>query len=133
MRSKSVFVFLVLALTALLLATAVVGCGGTSAPAPGSGGVREIKVEGSEFKFTPSEVTVKAGEKFKLTLTNKGTVDHTWVLLAADGKTEVARIDVKVGGTGSKEITAPAAGTYTVDCDIAGHKEAGMIGKLIVQ
>ena len=132
MRSKSLFVLALCAVVAVLL---VAGCGGTGAPAANAPatGAREIKVENTEFKFTPSDVTVKAGEKIKLTITNKGTVDHTWVLMAADGKTEVTRIDVKVAGTASKEFTAPAAGTYTIVCDIAGHKEAGMIGKLIVQ
>jgi uncharacterized cupredoxin-like copper-binding protein len=42
------------------------------------------------------------------------------------------KITIEPGQTATKTFTAPAAGTYDIVCDEAGHKEAGMVGKLIV-
>jgi uncharacterized cupredoxin-like copper-binding protein len=40
---------------------------------------------------------------------------------------------VDAGKTVTFKFTAPAAGEYQVVCDVAGHLEAGMQGKVIVQ
>jgi uncharacterized cupredoxin-like copper-binding protein len=36
------------------------------------------------------------------------------------------------GETKTLEFTPTEAATYPIDCNIAGHKEAGMVGELIV-
>ena len=111
-----------------LLLTAC-GSGGGTAPA----GIREFKVTGTDFKYDPADQTFKPGEKLRVTMTNKGAVDHTWVLMDTSGA-ELTKLEVKVGATGSKDFTAPAAaGTFNIVCDIAGHKEAGMLGKATVR
>jgi plastocyanin len=122
--------FALVVVCAGLLLTA---CG---APATGggttSGGVREFKVTATDFKYDPGDQTFKPGEKLRVTMTNKGAVDHTWVLMDASGA-ELTKLEVKVGATTSKDFTAPAAGTYNIICDIAGHKEAGMTAKATVK
>ena len=42
-------------------------------------------------------------------------------------------MEIKIGETGTLEFTPTAAGEYQIDCNLPGHKEAGMIGKLIVK
>ncbi|MBI5876516.1 MAG: cupredoxin domain-containing protein [Chloroflexi bacterium] len=125
---------------ALAVALALAACGGNYAPpsggvvAPsgGSSGSREIKVTASDFKFEPNSFALKAGESVKVTMTNRGAVDHNWVVTDSSGKV-VFKFTVPVGKTGSGEFTLPAAGTYNLICDVAGHKEAGMSGKITAQ
>jgi plastocyanin len=124
-RSLALIVF-----CAGLLLTA---CGAPSTGGTTSGGVREFKVTATDFKYDPGDQTFKPGEKLRVTMTDKGAVDHTWVLLDASGA-ELTKLEVKVGATASKDFTAPATpGTYSIICDIAGHKEAGMQAKATVK
>jgi plastocyanin len=124
--------FVLVVVCAGLLLTA---CGGGSSPggSTNTGGVREFKLTATDFKYTPADQAFKPGEKLKVTMTDNGAVDHTWVLLDTAGK-ELVKLEVKVGSTGSKEFTAPATpGTYQIICEIAGHKEAGMTGTATVK
>lgn len=120
--------FALVVVCAGLLLTACGGGPAGTAPA----GTREFKVNATDFKYDPADQTFKPGEKLKVTMTNKGAVDHTWVLTNAAGA-ELTKLEVKVGATASKEFVAPAAGAYNIVCDIAGHKEAGMQAKATVK
>lgn len=123
----------IMAVLALALIVVLAACGGGgNAPAPASGG-KTINVTATEFQFAPNEFTGKVGEKITFKVTNKGTVDHNFVILNADGSQELAKMEIKVGATNSLEFTPTAAGTYQIDCNLPGHKEAGMVGKLTVQ
>lgn len=130
---------IILAVAIVVMALALAACGGNSAPpasgaaAPAGGGSeQELKVTASDFKYDPNSFTVKAGQKTKVTMTNKGAVDHTWVVNDSSGA-PVFKMVVPVGKTLSGEFTLPTAGTYTLLCDVAGHKEAGMQGKIVAQ
>ena len=119
--------FALVVVCAGLLLTACGGGGGAT-----TSGVREFKVIATDFKYTPGDQTFKPGEKLKVTMTDNGAVDHTWVLMDASGA-ELTKLEVKVGATASMTFTAPVAGTYNIICDIAGHKEAGMQAKATVK
>jgi plastocyanin len=115
----------------VVIMLALVACG--APPAAGSG-TSGIKVTATDFKFDPTDLTLKAGQKVKLTIANKGTVEHTWMLKDAGGKELSQTLTVKIGETKSLEFTAPStAGVYNIVCDVAGHKELGMVGKVTVQ
>ena len=81
-------------------------------------------------------------------LKNKGTVLHDFVSM--DAKVEVTEehgathdmagmeepvmhAAVEPSQESTIEFKATQAGTYTFNCSVAGHKEAGMVGKLIVK
>ena len=117
-------------LAVIIGALFLTACGGGGTPA--AAGVREFKITATDFKYEPADQTFKPAEKLKVTMQNKGAVDHTWVLQGTDGS-ELVKLEVKAGATASKEFTAPAAGTYNIVCDIAGHKEAGMSAKATVK
>ena len=91
---------------------------------------REIVVEASEYKFTPSTVTIKKGESVKITLKNAGAMPHDWFVENMGG----ASIDMtSAGSTNSIVIKASQTGTFTTYCSIGSHRKLGMVGKLIVQ
>jgi plastocyanin len=111
----------------VVMALALVACGGGASSAASS--PLNVTVIVTEFKFDPATVNAAPGQTINLTVQNTGSIDHTWVLKAVNFKMTVA-----AGKSDTKTFTAPTApGTYDIECDIAGHKEAGMVGKLIVK
>ena len=131
---RIVWVALVSMLVIALLAACSGGTvGGTKAPASGSSGGKTYNVTATEFQFAPNKFDAKVGQTVTFKVTNKGTVEHTLVVLSPDGSQELAKLSAQPGETKSLDFTPKAAGSYPIQCDIAGHKEAGMIGQLTVQ
>ena len=121
-------------LVVVVLAAALAACGGGgggSAAQPTSG--KTYDVAATEFAFNPNTFSGTVGEKITFKINNKGTVDHTFVILNADGSQELAKATIKVGSSETLEFTPTAAGDYKIDCDLPGHKEAGMTGTLTVK
>src|SRR5690606_611744 len=90
---------------------------------------REITIVLSDFKFEPAEITVKRGERVRLTLQNKGTVAHDWTVRDLN----LASPRVQPGQTATYEFTVDRVGTFTSVCVEAGHEALGMTGRLIVE
>jgi plastocyanin len=122
---------IVLAAMALLLAA----CGG--------GGSTALSFEASDtFQFTPASASVSAGDEVEVTLSNVGSLEHSWALVASGADvatvTDAAAINssatgvVAAGNTGTVTFTAPDAGAYQFLCTIAGHAAAGMVGTFTV-
>lgn len=89
--------------------------------------VKEFTLVSSNYKFNPNQITVKQGDKVKITLKNTaGTHD-----LFIDGY----KIQTKVIGAGKEEVlefTADKTGTFDLWCTVGNHKSLGMLGKLVV-
>ncbi len=106
-----------------------------SAPAPGSGAAGggggaaagAVNIEAGDIFFNPKEVTAPAGP-VTINLTNKGLIQHTLVI---EEDPSFKKIDLAPGASGSGTFQAKP-GTYTFYCDVAGHRPAGMEGKLTV-
>src|SRR5688500_8512345 len=131
----------------LVLAVLLTGCAGAGV----SQAATEITVEATDFAYNPVSVTVPAGQPVTLTLNNTGAVEHDFVVDKIS-VTDVQASDTgpaahhqmgdapeydlhffaRAGDTAVLNFTAMEPGTYEVFCSIEGHKEAGMIGKLIV-
>jgi FtsP/CotA-like multicopper oxidase with cupredoxin domain len=84
-----------------------------------------VAIAMSEFKFTPSSVTVPVGGS--LQITNDGTMAHN---LAIEGGP--ATTDVAPGGSRTLDLSSLPAGTYAFICTIAGHADSGMKGTLTI-
>jgi uncharacterized cupredoxin-like copper-binding protein len=116
------------ALVTGLLVLALAACGG------GGGGAAQptgsTKVTMSEFKFTPNTIDVKAGAT--LFLVNDGSTAHDLVVTDAAGAVKARSSLVQPGNSATLSIGDLPAGTYPVMCDVPGHKDAGMTGKLTV-
>lgn len=91
---------------------------------------REITIEASEYKFNPSEITIKKGETVKITLKNAGRMSHNWIVEGMGG----ASLDMtEAGKQNSIVVTASQKGSFVTFCSIGNHRKLGMVGKLIVQ
>jgi uncharacterized cupredoxin-like copper-binding protein len=119
-------------LVVVVLAVGLAACGGGGGAAQ-SGTGKTVNVEATEFAFNPNAFSGTVGQKITFKVTNKGTVDHNFVVLNTDGSQELTKTVVKVGTTVSLDFTPTAAGDYQIDCNLPGHKEAGMQGKLTVK
>jgi plastocyanin len=109
-------------------------CGGDDDDAPVGGATAtvsgdQIVVHTSEFKFDPANLTIDAGRDYTIVLDNSdGKVEHDWLV---DG-TEI-KVLAPPRGTAKDTIRIDEPGTYTTYCSIAGHREAGMEGTLVVK
>ncbi len=114
-----------------LIAVLVSACGGGAGGSTTGGGssALNVTVTATEFKFDPSTINATPGQTINLTVKNSGTTQHTFVLSQANVK-----LTIDPGKTVNQTFTAPtAAGTYAFECDLPGHKEAGMTGQLVVK
>lgn len=98
----------------------------TQSPAAGA---TEIAVNGTEFSFSPTSISVKAGEQVKITFKNNGRAPHNLTL----EELGIATKTIGGGQTDVIEFTAPSSGTYTFFCSIPGHRASGMEGSLKVE
>ncbi|HMD90747.1 MAG TPA: plastocyanin/azurin family copper-binding protein [Anaerolineaceae bacterium] len=127
------------AIIVLLIGLFLAACSGGGSSSSGS---TSIQTSMSEFAYSPNSWTVPAGQKITLTLVNKGTVEHDWVLMkesvtppfsSANQSNVIFSAKTAAGATNVVTFTAPSsAGEYEVVCDVPGHLEAGMMGKLTV-
>jgi len=133
-----------LALTLVLVFTPA-ACGRAAPSSTES--TKTITLALNEFQFQPAEITVNVSQPIKLVLKNNGTVLHDFVSMDAmvevieehgaahdmAGMPTAMHAAVEAGQQSTLEFKATQAGTYTFYCTIAGHKEAGMTGKLTVK
>jgi len=96
-------------------------------PAP-SNEAREIQVIARKYEFNPNTITVKRGERVKLTIT---AIDHDHGF-----KLEAFGIDklLKKGQATTIEFTADKAGTFPFQCShFCGMGHGKMKGQLVVE
>ncbi|HET9662090.1 MAG TPA: peptidylprolyl isomerase [Thermomicrobiales bacterium] len=88
-----------------------------------------IELDAKDIAFAPTEISIDAAdEPVTIEMTNTGAALHNFSIDALD-----ISVDADPGET--VEIVIPAGtapGSYDFYCDVPGHKEAGMVGTLIV-
>lgn len=136
-----------LVLTAVLLSTGLVwAAGDLSRQTP-----VDLKVilgaKDNEYAIKPKTWNLQTGKLYKVTLVNEGKIKHEWVapeftLTIWTRKVEVGAVEIKgvineieLGpGTKAEWYFVPIrTGEFEMACEIEGHKEAGMFGKVIVK
>ena len=130
----------------VVLAIALTACGGPQST------VKEVSLDAQDITFSADTLEVTAGQPVKLTLNNTGALEHDFSIieiplaksaeqsdpmgghdmsgLAVEPELHVA---ASPGDSATIEFTPTKAGTYEFFCTTAGHKEAGMIGTLVVK
>ena len=99
------------------------------------------------MRFSPDKMDVKQGDTLKFLLKNEGKVLHEFVIGTKKDLDEHAALMVKYPGmehdepymahvapgkTGTIIWTFNKAGSFDFACLIAGHYQAGMVGKITV-
>ena len=109
---------------------ALTGCGGgSSSGSSGSTTPADVVVHGNDaLKFDQKEYAAKAGS-VTIELVNDGSQPHTLLIEKASGWKKIA---VNSKGDTKQGTASLDPGTYTIYCDIAGHRGAGMEAKLVV-
>lgn len=100
----------------------------TPTNSPVVGDVKEFTMTAKKFEFSPANITVKEGDKVKLTI-NSLDVPHGFAIDELGIKQ-----DIEVGKPTTIEFTATKKGTFRFYCSLfcgTGHKE--MEGQLIVE
>ncbi|QBK05500.1 hypothetical protein DW355_12800 [Hylemonella gracilis] len=100
------------------------------------------------MRFTPADITVKAGETIRFFIVNQGQLVHEMVIgtraeldehaemmkrMPGMQHAEPNQISLKAGQRGGIVWTFDKAGTFAFACLVPGHKEAGMVGTITVQ
>ena len=120
-----------LATFGLAIAGILAACGGTtSSTGPAASlSVGTFAVEAKEYAFTPSTLSVPAGE-VTFRVKNTGIEEHEFEIF--QGETVVHEIEGLVPGL-TKDLTVTlAAGDYQFKCLLNGHDALGMTGTLTV-
>jgi len=94
---------------------------------PVADGARRIEVAGRSFEFDPDEITVTAGEDVAIVLTSEDLL-HDFTIDELDAHVAADADETNEGG-----LRADEPGRYTFYCTVAGHRDAGMEGTLIVE
>lgn len=103
---------------------------GAASPAPSMAApegavLGRLEIESFDLGFRPATLTVAAPGRYEVVLKNTGTIVHNVVF--ADG----TKIEAQGGQTATGAVDVPANG-ITFICDIPGHAQAGMEGKIEV-
>lgn len=134
----------------LLLAFVLVACGGGEEEA----GEQVVTVTARDIEFGTERIEVTAGQPVVLTLVNEGALDHDFSIVEIpltgevvgaaeeeemeghDMTMEAEELDVHVsaaaGESATITFTPSEPGEYEYFCTVAGHKESGMTGTLVV-
>ncbi len=130
----------VLAVFSLVLAAC-----GSGQPTP-----HALALTATDIQFDQTQFEVAVNQPVKLTYTNIGQLEHDFSILkiavtevsdegdhahSMTGMTETPDLHIAVaaGGVAVLYFTPTAPGAYEFLCTVAGHKEAGMTGKLVVK
>jgi uncharacterized cupredoxin-like copper-binding protein len=124
-------------LGSVVVVIAAAGCGGgngssKSEEKASSGGqvIRTITISETEYKLTPSTVTLSKAGTYEFKVVNKGTTTHA---LEVEGSGEEAKSsDVEPGKSTTLKATFEKSGSYEMYCPIDGHRDEGMKGEVTV-
>jgi len=99
-----------------------------ASPAATTGGENSFEVHTIDIAFDPKELTIPANTDVKVTVINKGVLQHDFTIDALKVASKLLN-----GGESDTVTINAAAGQYEYYCTVPGHKEAGMVGTLTVK
>ena len=109
---------------------AVPGGSPEASPAASPAAAGTIELDAKDIAFVPTEITINASdEPVTIKMKNTGAALHNFSI-------DSLKIDVDVNPGETVDIVIPAGtapGTYDFYCNVPGHKEAGMVGTLVVK
>jgi plastocyanin len=119
-----------------MLATAAVltACGGDDDDGGASTTATDgrVTVEARDVSFNYEQIDTTPGD-LEVTLVERGSLDHTFVVEDGDGNTIEPKLAVGGGTERDSGTYTLEAGEYDYFCDIPGHRGQGMEGTLTVE
>jgi uncharacterized cupredoxin-like copper-binding protein len=114
---------------------------------------RTLAVEMQDIAFVPASLEVAAGEVVEIAFTNVGVITHDFTIEHADmdvmmmGEMETAaghedddhdagvamHVALETGHGATLRMRVHEPGEYEFSCTVPGHREAGMVGMLMVR
>ncbi|MCM3431713.1 plastocyanin/azurin family copper-binding protein [Brevibacillus agri] len=110
--------------------------------------VQEVNIIASDFSYKPNRIVMKKGVPMKVKFQNVGSVEHDFEVVSSGkfvissesnhnhqhGNTGKANphLHAKPGESATSVWQATEEGNYEYYCTIPGHKESGMVGRLVV-
>ena len=130
-----------------LLVLLVAACGGSQEES-----VTNVSLLATDITYDEARLEVPANQAVHLTLENSGALEHDFSIREIDVRDvhapegeaddhamseDVHELALHVaappgGGSGTLEFTPTEPGEYEYYCTVPGHKEAGMLGTLVV-
>jgi plastocyanin len=126
-----------LAVAGLCLLTAACGDDNGSGGDGGAGSAEardaDLLVLARDIDFDRDSYTLAAGTS-TIAYVQEGAMVHTLVIEGPDGEdVEGFKLEVTADGEVETGEVTLEPGTYTLYCDIAGHRQAGMEAELVVE
>src|SRR5215218_9811566 len=113
-----------------------------SASSKGASGVtlKTITIKETEFKLSPSTVTLSKPGTYAFKAENKGSTQHSLEIdgegvKSKGGEVGKAKLEpyLDSGQSGVLTLTFQKPGTYEMYCPVIGHRLAGMKGSVVVK
>lgn len=110
----------------------------------------DIKIEMVDYGYRPREIRMKAGEPYRITLTNYSSINHYFTApeffrsvatrkAMVEGYAEIkapyfTAVEVlRRGGTIDLYVVPVVKGRYAVHCELNDHRERGVEGEIIIE
>ena len=135
----------------VLILLALTACGAAEpTPLP----TLSLPLLATDIAYDKDRLEVMAGQPVRITLNNEGALEHDFSIMEIPHVGDVMAEEMEeemghdmsamemapevhaaapIGGRSSVEFTPSTPGEYEFFCTIAGHKEAGMVGTLVVE
>lgn len=115
-------------MAALAIVPLTSACGGSSGASDEPTGTADLTVLALDSKFDATAFTAKSTNgELTIEYVGKGSLVHTLLIEKVSG----FKLQVSNGKTVSGKV-ALTPGTYTIYCDIPGHRASGMVATLTV-
>ncbi len=89
-------------------------------------GAPEIVLEATEWGFAPETLRLTKGEPVTIVLANEGVIEHEVELPGL-------HLHAQAGETVKGSFIPGSSGQFEFACELPAHREAGMVGTLIVE
>jgi uncharacterized cupredoxin-like copper-binding protein len=113
---------------------------GASSKGASGGTLKTIAIKETEFKLSPSTVTLSKPGTYAFKAENKGSTQHSLEIdgegvKSKGGEVGKAKLEpyLDPGQSGVLTLTFQKPGTYEMYCPVIGHRLAGMKGSVVVK